>query len=158
MAPLIEIKNLETRFFTTDGVVKAVNNVSYSMESGEILGVVGESGCGKSVHALSLMQLIPDPPGKITGGEVWFEGRNLLELDESEMKKVRGGEIAMIFQDPMSSLNPVYTVGYQIVEAIRLHTDLNKKEARKLAAGYRAQNRGSMIIRISFLAVCGSGP
>ncbi len=133
MAPLIEIKNLKTRFFTTDGVVKAVNNVSYSMESGEILGVVGESGCGKSVHALSLMQLIPDPPGKITNGEVWFDGRNLLELDESEMQKVRGGDIAMIFQDPMSSLNPVYTIGYQIVEAIRLHSDMNKKEARKLA-------------------------
>ncbi len=133
MAPLIEIKNLNTRFFTTDGVVKAVNNVSYSMESGEILGVVGESGCGKSVHALSIMQLIPDPPGKITGGEIWFEGRNLLDLEESEMKKVRGRDIAMIFQDPMTSLNPVFTVGYQIVEAIRLHNDMTKKEARKRA-------------------------
>ena len=132
MAPLIEIKNLKTRFFTTDGVVKAVNNVSYSMESGDILGIVGESGCGKSVHALSIMQLIPDPPGKITGGEIWFDGRNLLDLDENEMQKVRGREIAMIFQDPMTSLNPVFTVGFQIVEAIRLHNDMTKKEARKL--------------------------
>jgi len=133
MAPLIEIKNLNTRFFTADGVVKAVNDVSYSMESGEILGVVGESGCGKSVHALSMMQLIPDPPGKITGGEVWFEGHDLLELDEREMRKVRGRDIAMIFQDPMSSLNPVFTVGHQIVEALRIHTDLTKKEARERA-------------------------
>lgn len=133
MTPLIEIKNLNTRFFTTDGVVKAVNDVSYSMESGEILGVVGESGCGKSVHALSIMQLIADPPGKITGGEIWFEGRNLLTLSDRDMQKVRGRDIAMIFQDPMSSLNPVYTVGYQIVEALRLHNDMSKEAARKRA-------------------------
>ena len=133
MTPILEIKNLKTRFFTTDGVVKAVNDVSYSMESGEILGVVGESGCGKSVHALSIMQLIPDPPGKITGGEIWFDGRNLLGLDEREMQKIRGREIAMIFQDPMTSLNPVFTVGYQIVESLRLHNDMTKEEARKRA-------------------------
>ncbi len=133
MTSLLEIKNLKTRFFTADGVVKAVNDVSYSMESGEILGIVGESGCGKSVHALSIMQLIPDPPGKITNGEVLFEGRNLLDLDERDMRKVRGRDIAMIFQDPMTSLNPVFTVGYQIVEALRLHNDMTKKEARKRA-------------------------
>jgi len=133
MTPIIEIKHLKTRFFTTDGVVKAVNDVSYSMENGEILGVVGESGCGKSVHALSIMQLIPDPPGKITNGEIIFEGRDLLKLSEKEMRKVRGRDIAMIFQDPMTSLNPVYTVGYQIVEALRLHNDMTKAEARKRA-------------------------
>lgn len=133
MTPLIQIKNLETRFFTSDGVVKAVNDVSYKMESGEILGVVGESGCGKSVHALSIMQLVPDPPGKITNGEILFDGKDLLKLSEDEMKKIRGGDIAMIFQDPMTSLNPVFTVGYQIVEALRLHNDMTKKEARSRA-------------------------
>ena len=133
MTPLIEIKNLKTRFFTTEGVVKAVNDVSYSVESGEILGVVGESGCGKSVHALSIMQLVQDPPGKITNGEIWFDGRDLLTLSDSEMQKVRGRDIAMIFQDPMTSLNPVFTVGYQIVEALRLHNDMTKDEARQRA-------------------------
>ncbi len=133
MTPLLELKNLKTRFFTTDGVVKAVNDVSYSMESGEILGVVGESGCGKSVHALSIMQLIPDPPGKITNGEIWFDGRDLLDLGEREMQEIRGRDIAMIFQDPMTSLNPVYTVGFQIVESLRLHNDMTKKDARKRA-------------------------
>jgi len=133
MTPLIELKNLNTRFFTADGVVKAVNNVSYSMEIGEILGVVGESGCGKSVHALSIMRLVPDPPGKITDGEILFDGRDLLKLSNEEMKKVRGGDIAMIFQDPMTSLNPVFTVGFQIVEALQLHNDMTKEEARKRA-------------------------
>jgi oligopeptide transport system ATP-binding protein len=103
------------------------------MDGGEILGVVGESGCGKSVHALSIMQLIPDPPGKITDGEVLFEGQDLLKKSEEEMRKVRGRDIAMIFQDPMSSLNPVYTVGFQIVEALRLHNDMTKEEALKRA-------------------------
>lgn len=133
MTPLIELKNLNTRFFTGDGVVKAVNDVSYSMESGEILGVVGESGCGKSVHALSIMRLVPDPPGKITDGEIIFDGRDLLKLSEEEMKKIRGSDIAMIFQDPMTSLNPVFTVGYQIVEALQLHNDMTKAEARERA-------------------------
>ncbi len=133
MTPLIEIKNLKTRFFTSDGVVKAVNDVSYKMESGEILGVVGESGCGKSVHSLSIMRLVPDPPGKITDGEILFEGKDLLKLSEAEMRKMRGSEIAMIFQDPMTSLNPVFTVGYQIVEALRLHNDMTKEEARARA-------------------------
>ncbi|NQS92023.1 MAG: ABC transporter ATP-binding protein, partial [Chloroflexi bacterium] len=106
---------------------------SYTMNSGEILGIVGESGCGKSVHALSMMQLIPDPPGKITNGEIWFDGRNLLELDEEQMQKVRGRDIAMIFQDPMTSLNPVFTVGFQIVEALLLHNDLTKVQANARA-------------------------
>ena len=133
MKPLLEIKNLKTRFYTQDGVVKAVNDVSYSMNSGEILGVVGESGCGKSVHALSMMQLIPDPPGKITQGEVWLDGQDLLTLSEEEMQEVRGRDIAMIFQDPMTSLNPVFTVGFQIIEAIQLHTDMTHDEAKHRA-------------------------
>ena len=103
------------------------------MESGEILGVVGESGCGKSVHALSMMQLIPDPPGKITNGEVWLDGQDLLTFSEDEMQKVRGRDIAMIFQDPMTSLNPVYTVGYQIMEALLLHNDMTKRDAKHRA-------------------------
>ncbi len=133
MTPLLEVKHLKTRFFTSEGVVKAVNDVSYSMESGEVLGVVGESGCGKSVHALSIMQLVQDPPGKITNGEVWLDGRDLLKLSDREMKKVRGAEVAMIFQDPMTSLNPVFTVGFQIVEALRLHNDMTKAEAHQRA-------------------------
>ena len=133
MTPLLEIKNLKTRFYTQDGVVRAVNDVSYSMDSGEILGVVGESGCGKSVHALSMMQLIPYPPGKITNGEVWLDGQDLLTLGEEQMQKVRGRDIAMIFQDPMTSLNPVYTVGFQIVEALLLHNDMTKNEAKDRA-------------------------
>lgn len=134
MNPILEIKNLKTRFYTQDGVVKAVNDVSYSMDRGEILGVVGESGCGKSVHALSMMQLIPDPPGKITNGEIWFDGRDLLKLNEDQMQKVRGREIAMIFQDPMTSLNPVFTVGFQIIEALLLHKHMTKNEAKDRAA------------------------
>lgn len=133
MNPILEIKNLKTRFYTQDGVVKAVNDVSYTMNIGEILGVVGESGCGKSVHALSMMQLVPDPPGKVTNGEIWFDGRDLLKLNEDQMQKVRGREIAMIFQDPMTSLNPVFTVGFQITEALLLHKDMTKNEAKDRA-------------------------
>ncbi|HIE57528.1 MAG TPA: ABC transporter ATP-binding protein [Anaerolineales bacterium] len=134
MNPLLEIKNLKTRFHTEDGTVKAVNDVSYTMDASEILGVVGESGCGKSVHALSIMRLIPSPPGEIESGEVWFEGRDLLKLGEDAMRSVRGRDIAMVFQDPMSSLNPVYTVGFQIVEALQLHKNMTKPEARERAA------------------------
>lgn len=126
---LLEIKNLTTRFYTEDGVVRAVNGVSYSMQQGDILGVVGESGCGKSVHALSLMRLIPYPPGKIVYGEVLFNGRDLLKVSASEIRSIRGGSIAMVFQDPMTSLNPVYTVGFQINEAIMQHMRMNKKQA-----------------------------
>jgi oligopeptide transport system ATP-binding protein len=134
MNNLLEIKNLKTRFFTDEGVVHAVNGISYDLEEGEILGVVGESGCGKSVHALSIMRLIPDPPGKITDGEVWFNGRNLLKLGEKDMRLIRGAEIAMVFQDPMTSLNPVYTVGFQIMEALMLHQRLDKNQARERSA------------------------
>ena len=133
MEPLLKITNLKTRFHTQDGLVKAVNGVSYAMEPGEILGVVGESGCGKSVHALSIMRLIQIPPGEIESGEVWFNGRDLLKLSEREIPQVRGHEIAMVFQDPMSSLNPVYTIGFQICEALMLHKHMDKKHAREKA-------------------------
>lgn len=128
---LLDIKNLTTRFYTDDGVVHAVNGISYVLEEGGMLGVVGESGCGKSVHALSIMRLIPSPPGKIEDGEVWFDGRDLLKVSESDMHHVRGAEIAMVFQDPMTSLNPVYTIGFQIMEALKLHQGMDNAQARE---------------------------
>lgn len=134
MDALLKIDNLKTRFHTEDGIVKAVNGVSYTMDSGEVLGIVGESGCGKSVHALSIMRLIQIPPGEIASGEIWFEDRDLLKLSDREIRQVRGSDIAMVFQDPMSSLNPVFTVGFQIVEALTLHRNMNEKEAKVRAA------------------------
>jgi oligopeptide transport system ATP-binding protein len=131
---ILEIKDLKTRFYTDEGIVKAVNGVSYGMEEGEILGVVGESGCGKSVHALSIMRLIQDPPGKIENGELLFFGRDLLDLSDNEMRDIRGAQIAMVFQDPMTSLNPVYTVGNQIMEALKIHLGMDDKQARERAA------------------------
>src|SRR5271157_3592718 len=118
MSKLLEVKNLKTFFYTDDGIAKAVDNVSYDLDRGETLGLVGESGCGKSVSALSIMQLIPDPPGKIVAGEIIFKGENLLTKTEKEMQHVRGNDIAMIFQEPMTSLNPVFTCGNQIDEAV----------------------------------------
>lgn len=129
---LLNVKNLRTSFFTHAGEVKAVNGVSFHVNKGEIVAVVGESGCGKSVTQMSVMQLVQSPPGRIVGGEVWFDGRNLLELDPKEMRKVRGSEIAMIFQEPMTSLNPVYTIGNQITEVIRTHQKCSKAEAWEL--------------------------
>jgi oligopeptide transport system ATP-binding protein len=131
MSRLLEVKGLETRFFTQDGVVHAVNGISYYLDEGETLAIVGESGCGKSVGVMSLLRLIPQPPGKITGGEVWFEGKDLLKLSDDEIRQVRGNRIAMIFQDPMTSLNPVLTIGYQISEALLLHMGMDKAAARK---------------------------
>jgi len=130
---LLDLRNLVTRFYTEDGVVHAVNGVSYVLEEGGTLGVVGESGCGKSVHALSIMRLIPNPPGRIEAGEVWFDGRDLLKVSERDMHHVRGAEIAMVFQDPMTSLNPVYTVGFQIMEALKLHQGMDNAQARERA-------------------------
>ncbi len=130
MAPLLQVKDLKTHFFTDDGVVKAVDGITYDLEEGETLGLVGESGCGKSVSALSLLRLIPTPPGKIVGGEVIFEGEDLLQVDEDEIRHVRGNKIAMVFQEPMTSLNPVLTIGAQIMESIQLHLGLNNEEAR----------------------------
>jgi oligopeptide transport system ATP-binding protein len=131
MTTLIDVKGLKTRFFTQDGVVHAVNGISYHIDEGETLGLVGESGCGKSVSVLSVMRLIPTPPGKIVGGEVWFEGRDLLQVDQDEIRSVRGNKIAMIFQDPMTSLNPVLTIGQQVGEALQLHMGMNKEQAKQ---------------------------
>jgi oligopeptide transport system ATP-binding protein len=130
----MEVKDLVTRFHTQEGIVYAVNGVSYKLNEGETLGVVGESGSGKSVHALSIMRLIPTPPGKIEKGEVNFRGRDLLKLSGDEMRLVRGADIAMIFQDPMTSLNPVLTIGTQITEALKLHLGMGQREANDRAA------------------------
>jgi oligopeptide/dipeptide ABC transporter ATP-binding protein len=126
---LLEIDGLQTHFFTEAGTVKAVDGVTLTVRKGETLGIVGESGCGKSVTALSVLRLIPTPPGKIVGGRILLEGRDLLQLPEEEMRKVRGASISMIFQEPMTSLNPVFTVGDQIAEGIRLHQGLSKRES-----------------------------
>jgi len=130
MTTLLEVKDLRTQFFTQDGVVHAVNGINYSLNEGETLGIVGESGCGKSVGVMSLIRLIPSPPGKVVGGEVYFEDRDLLKLSDDEIRSIRGNKIAMIFQDPMTSLNPVLTVGRQISEALELHLGMDKKQAR----------------------------
>ena len=133
MAKLLELENLRTHFFTTAGTVKAVDGVSYDVEAGETVGIVGESGCGKSVSALSILRLIPDPPGKIVGGKILFMGRNLLELSDVEIRKVRGHDIAMVFQEPMTSLNPVLTIGRQITETLEHHLGIERKEADERA-------------------------
>jgi oligopeptide/dipeptide ABC transporter ATP-binding protein len=130
---LLSIRNLSTHFYTEMGLVRAVQDVSFDLNKGKTLAVVGESGCGKSVTALSVMRLIPYPPGRIVAGEIEFDGRSLLKLPDSRMRRIRGNEIAMIFQEPMTSLNPVFTVGNQIIEAIRLHRGLNARQARALA-------------------------
>ncbi|MBW7884756.1 MAG: ABC transporter ATP-binding protein [Caldilineaceae bacterium] len=133
MPKLLEVKNLKTQFFTQDGVVHAVNGISYTVDAGETVAIVGESGSGKSVGVMSLIRLIPQPPGKIVDGEVWFDGQNLLRLSEDELRDIRGNRIAMIFQDPMTSLNPVLTIGRQITEALELHRNMNREQARKRA-------------------------
>jgi peptide/nickel transport system ATP-binding protein len=129
---ILEVKNLRTSFFTGDGVVHAVDNVSFNVRKGEALALVGESGCGKSVTAASIMRLVATP-GKITGGEIRFKGKNLADLSEREMRKVRGNDIAMVFQEPMTSLNPVFKIGAQVAEAIRIHKKVSKKEAWRMA-------------------------
>ena len=131
---LLEVNNLKTYFFTRGGVVKAVNDVSFTMKAGQTLGVVGESGCGKSVTALSIMRLVANPPGKIVGGEIIFDGENIMEKSQDELTDLRGSKISMIFQDPMTSLNPVFTVGYQIAETVKRHRkDVNNDQAWKRA-------------------------
>jgi oligopeptide transport system ATP-binding protein len=131
---LLEVNGLKTQFFTQDGVVQAVNGISFHLEEGETLGIVGESGCGKSVSVLSVMRLIPQPPGRIVEGEVLFEGRDLLGVSDEEIREVRGNKIAMIFQDPMTSLNPVLTIGRQVGEALQLHLGMSREEARQRSA------------------------
>jgi peptide/nickel transport system ATP-binding protein len=126
---LLEVKGLKTHFFTDEGVVRAVDGVDFHIDKGETLGIVGESGCGKSVTALSIMRLIPQPPGRIVEGQILYNGRNLLDLTPAQIRKIRGKEISMIFQEPMTSLNPVFTCGEQIAEAIRLHEGLGRRDA-----------------------------
>jgi peptide/nickel transport system ATP-binding protein len=128
-ATVLDVEDLRTVFFTRQGLVKAVDGVSFALKRGEILAIVGESGCGKSMTALSIMRLVPNPPGRIVGGAIRLEGRNLLELDEAAMRAVRGNDVSMIFQEPMTSLNPVFTIGDQIAEAIRLHSELTGSAA-----------------------------
>jgi peptide/nickel transport system ATP-binding protein len=130
---VLEVKNLQTVFFTNSGLFRAVDNLSLTVRRGETLAIVGESGCGKSVSALSIMRLVPDPPGRIVGGEVRLEGTDLLALDDEGMRDIRGNRISMIFQEPMTSLNPVMRIGDQITEAVRLHQPLTAKQARAQA-------------------------
>lgn len=133
MPRLLEVENLKTQFTTGAGIVKAVDGISYHVDEGETVAIVGESGCGKSVGAMSILRLIPDPPGKIIDGRIIFHGRNLLELSEEEIRAVRGGQISMVFQEPMTSLNPVLTIGLQLTETMILHMGLNQNEADKRA-------------------------
>lgn len=131
---LLEVSDLKTYFYTFEGVARAVNGVSYYLDRGETLGIVGESGCGKSVTASSVMRILPEPPGSIEGGTIHFDGQDLVKLTQKEMRKIRGGRIAMIFQEPMTSLNPVFTIGNQISEMFILHKDMNRKEALEASA------------------------
>ncbi|MEK6613632.1 MAG: ABC transporter ATP-binding protein, partial [Candidatus Binatota bacterium] len=133
MADLLEVRNLQTYFYTSFGVVRAVDGVSFDVRAGETVALVGESGCGKTMSALSIMRLVPKPQGSIVGGEIIFEGRDLLTLKDEEMRRIRGAEIAMIFQEPMSSLNPVLTIGRQITETLEAHSAVSKEEARDRA-------------------------
>lgn len=130
---ILEVKNLKTYFYTDEGVVPAVDGLDFSLDEGETLAIVGESGCGKSVTSLSVLRLIPNPPGKITDGEIVYKGKSLLELSEKEMQSVRGNEISMIFQEPMTSLNPVFTVGKQIMESLIFHQKMSKEQAKERA-------------------------
>lgn len=129
---LLSVENLSTHFFTEEGVVKSVQNVSYDIKRGKTFALVGESGCGKSVSALSIMGLIPDPPGKVVGGKILFDGQDVVGMNEKQLRKIRGNDIAMIFQEPMTSLNPVFTVGEQITEAVKLHQKKNDREALEI--------------------------
>ena len=150
---LITVNNLSTYFFMEEGVAKAVNDVSFSIKKGKTFALVGESGCGKSVTALSLMGLIPDPPGKVVSGEVIFDGMDLLKLNEKQMRQIRGNRIAMIFQEPMTSLNPVFTVGNQIAEAISLHQKKSSSqawaEAVEMLAKVRIADPEQRIVEVS---------
>lgn len=133
MKKLLEVKDLKTYFYTDDGVVKAVDGVDFSVESGKTIGIVGESGCGKSITAMSILRLIPDPPGKIVNGEVVFDGEDLTKVTDKRIREIRGNDISMIFQEPMTSLNPVFTIGFQIGEVLMLHQKLTEEEATQRA-------------------------
>src|SRR5512143_384542 len=132
--PLLSVKNLRTAFKTYEGRFLAVDGVSFDVAKGEVMGLVGESGCGKSVTALSILRILPDPPGRVVGGEIIFEGKDLLKLPEAGMRAIRGGRIGMVFQEPMTSLNPVFTVGDQVAEALVVHKDMTKEKALARAA------------------------
>ena len=161
---VLDVKNLQTVFFTNSGLFRAVDDVSFTVRRGETLAIVGESGCGKSVTALSVMRLVPDPPGRVVGGSVTLEGTDLLGLDEAEMRKIRGNRISMIFQEPMTSLNPVMRIGDQITEVIRLHQDVtsSRRGQRRsrccVSSAFPNRNAARMNIRTSFPAACGSAP
>ena len=164
MTELLKVSNLTTVFKIEDGLLRAVDDVSFTLEEGETLGIVGESGSGKSVTSLSIMRLVPAPGGEITAGRIEFQGQDLLKLDDRRMRALRGDRIAMIFQDPMTSLNPVLTVGRQMTEAIRLHMNLDKAAARDRAirsAGPRRHPQprqpARRNTRTSFPAACASG-
>ena len=137
---LLEVNNLQTRFHIAEGTVYAVNGISFSINNGETIAVVGESGCGKSVTMMSVLRLIPIPPGEIASGQALYQGRDLLKVPESEMEQIRGKEIAMVFQDPMTSLNPVLTVGRQLTEPLRVHLGMDKAKSRR--RGHRAARIG----------------
>ena len=134
-AEILNISGLRTHFYTREGIIKAVDGVDLAVGRGEVLGLVGESGCGKSVTALSILRLVPSPPGRIVGGRIEFMGRNLLELDSRALRKVRGAQISMIFQDPLTSLNPVQTVGFQIAEVFRFHRGMDRVRASRKCSG-----------------------
>ena len=133
MATLLQVRNLTTQFFTSSGIVRAVDNVSFDVEEGETVACVGESGCGKSVSALSILRLVPWPPGKIVGGSINFRGQNLLEMNDADIRRVRGREISMVFQEPMTSLNPVLSIGLQLTETMQHHLELTPAQALKRA-------------------------
>jgi oligopeptide transport system ATP-binding protein len=162
MAPLLDVRDLHTEFRTGAGTIRAVDGISYAVEPGETVAIVGESGSGKSVSALSILRLIPDPPGRITGGEVRFLGRDLLQLSDGEMREVRGGDIGMVFQEPMTSLNPVLTIGRQITETLEQHRGADRAAAHKRAVELLVSSAspircdGSNNIRTSSRAACAS--
>ena len=131
--PVLEVRNLKTTFYTEEGVVPAVDGLDFSLQKGETLAIVGESGCGKSVTSLSVLRIIPTPPGKIEAGEILYDGVNLLKLSEKEMRRIRGNKISMIFQEPLTSLNPVFTIGHQLTDILMMHQGMKKAEARKRA-------------------------
>ena len=171
---LLDVRNLTVTFDTPDGRARAVDDASFSIRPGETLGLVGESGCGKTVSALALMRLVQTPPGRIEGGQIFFKGRDLLTLPEREMRKIRGNEISMVFQEPMTSLNPVFTCGYQVEEAVVLHQKVNKREAaertqemlalvkipdpRRVAKSYPHQLSGGMRQRVMIAMALSCNP
>ena len=130
---ILRVENLETTFYTDEGIIPAVENLSFTLDAGETLAIVGESGCGKTVTSLSILRLISWPPGKITNGHIYYQGTDLLTVSEKEMRSIRGNDISMIFQEPMTSLNPVFTVGHQIMESLQFHQNMDKEQARKRA-------------------------